>query len=269
MPDADDAAPEQPEQPVVDGSSEPGAPVLAEERLSGRERLVRAVRQPSRSQVVVGVLLALVGFAGVVQVRATESDSTYSSYREQDLIDVLNGLASTTQRTQAEIDRLTAARSDLQSDSSRRQAAIDQAQKDVDSLNVLAGLVPVTGPGIRITVTEKTGTVGVSSMLDTIEELRSTGAEAIQVNGQVRVVAQTSFEEAVGGLSVDGTVVESPYIIDAIGLAGAMAGAIEFPLGPSSKFEADGATVDVVQLASLDIDAVRKPVQPEFAQPES
>ena len=42
-------------------------------------------------------------------------------------------------------------------------------------------------------------------MLDTVEELRTAGAEAMQINGQVRVVAQTSFEDAVGGFSVDGT----------------------------------------------------------------
>ena len=132
---------------------------------------------------------------------------------------------------------------------------------------MLAGLVPVTGPGVRVTVTELSGTVGVSSMLDMVQELRSTGAEAIQVNGTVRVVAQTSFEEGIGGLEIDGELIESPYVVDVIGLSGTLAGAINFPLGPRAELETDGATVEVVELASLNIDTVRKPAAPEFAQP--
>ena len=60
-------------------------------------------------------------------------------------------------------------------------------------------------PGVRITITEQTGPVDIDSVLDTVEELRSAGAEAMQFNGQVRVVAQTSLEDEVGGFSVDGT----------------------------------------------------------------
>lgn len=236
---------------------------------TGRHRLWLALRHPSRGQVVVGVLLAMVGFAGVVQIEANDGASTYSGLREQDLIDVLSGLAGTTQRTQAEIERLTAARADLRTESGRRRAAVDEAQQEVDSLNVLAGIVPVTGPGIRMTIVEETGALSVGTMLDTIQELRAVGAEAIQINGEVRVVAQTSFEDGVGGLLIDGTLVESPFVVDAIGVSNALASAIRFPLGPLKQIQGDGATVqDLVELASLDIDAVRRVAQPEFATPD-
>ncbi|MGA8846552.1 MAG: DUF881 domain-containing protein [Nocardioides sp.] len=235
---------------------------------SGRSRMWRALREPSRSQVVVGILMALVGFAAVTQIQVTQDASSYSGFREQDLIDAFSGLSGTTQRTRAEIERLSAARSELQSETTQRRAALDQAQQEVDSLNVLAGVVPVSGPGIRVTITEVTGTVQVGSILDTLQELRSVGAEALQINGQVRVVAQTSFEDGVGGLLVDGTLVESPYVLDAIGVPNTLASAIRFALGPRKQLETDGATVDVVELASLDIDAVRRLVQPEFATPD-
>ena len=78
---------------------------------------------------MVGVLLAVVGFAVVTQVRANEVDDTYAGYRQQDLIDVLNGLAGTTQRAEAEIARLESTRDDLQSRHQRRQAALEQAQE--------------------------------------------------------------------------------------------------------------------------------------------
>ena len=236
---------------------------------SGRDRLLRALVRPSRRQVVVAVLLALVGFAAVTQVRSTEVDDTYSALREQDLIDVLNGLAGTTQRAESEIIRLQRTRDDLESDTSRRQAALEQAQSEVDTLNILAGLVPVTGPGIRITITEVDGTVEVASLIDTVQELRTDGAEAMQINGQVRIIAQSSFTDDVGGISVDGVPLQSPYVIDVIGDPEVLEGGMTFPLGPKAKLEEDGAVLEVQQLTSLDIESVRSGVQPEFAVPDA
>ena len=54
-------------------------------------------------------------------------------------------------------------------------------------------------------------------MLDTVQEMRDAFAEAMQFNGQVRVVAQTSFEDGPGGIYVDGTLLEPPYVLDVIG----------------------------------------------------
>lgn len=247
-----------------------GGPVEGPDELpSGRARLWHALAQPTRRQVVVGLLLALVGFAAVTQVRATEVDDTYATLRQQDLIDVLNGLAGTTQRAEAEIARLQDTRDELQSVTSRRQAALEQAQGEVDTLSILAGLVPVTGPGIRLTVTEETGEVEVGSMIDAIQELRTVGAEAIQFNGEVRIIAQSSFTDIVGGLEIDGIEVQSPYVIDVIGDPDVLSGALDFALGPKAKLKRDGAEVEVQELSSLDIEAVRTPVQPEYAQPDT
>jgi uncharacterized protein YlxW (UPF0749 family) len=236
---------------------------------SGRQRLFSALKKPSRAQAVVAVLLAVVGFSAVTQVRANEVDDTYAGLREQDLIDVLNGLAGTTQRAETEISRLETTRQDLQSSTDARQAALAQAQTRSDTLAILAGVVPVTGPGIRITVKEVTGEVSIGSLLDTVEELRTAGAEAIQVNGEVRLIAQTSFEEAVGGLYVDGTLLTAPFVIDVIGEPHTLSGSLSVPRGPTDQLQDDGAEVEVDELESLDIESVRDPRQPKYAQPDT
>lgn len=201
-------------------------------------------------------------------MRFTQVDNTYAGLREQDLIDVLNSLAGTTQRAESEIARLQSTRDDLLSDTGAREAALAQAQQQAASLAILAGLVPVTGPGIRVTVTEETGTVSVQSMVDTIQELRTAGAEAIQVNGEVRVVADTAVEDASGGLLIGGEMVTSPYVIDAIGDPHTLADSgIDFPDGPRDLFEDDGASVTVDELASLDIESVVEPERPGYAEP--
>ena len=234
---------------------------------SGRARLLAAMRTPTRGQAIVGVLLMAVGFASITQVRSNQVGNTYAGYREQDLIDVLSGLAGTTQRAQTEIARLESTRRNLQSRTDARQAAVAQAQERADTLAILAGQVPVTGPGIRITVTPGDAPVDIDTMLDTVQELRAAFAEGIQINGKVRVVAQTAFEDAPGGMLVDGTLLKPPYVLDVIGEPHTLAGAMSFRAGPTQSFEDDGATVKVDQLDSLDITSVHARQRPRYAQP--
>ena len=249
-----------PETPAEPGSS-------AQPAEDGRSRLWRAVLRPSRGQAVVAVLLALVGFAGVTQVRSTQVDDTYAGLREQDLIDILNGLAGTTQRAQAEIQRLEATRDDLQSDTSARQTALEQARNQADVLSILAGTVPVTGPGITITIKEVSGQVDVGPFIDMVQALRTAGAEAMQINGEVRVVAQTSFEDGTGGLLVDGRLLEAPFTVDVIGNPDNMVSALRFPDGPQDQFaQDDGAELTFSEEDSVRIEATREPTEADFAQ---
>jgi len=225
---------------------------------SGRRRLLDALThfRSGRGQAVVAVLLAVVGFGAVTQVNSNDHDATYAGYREQDLIDVLNGLAGTTQRAQDELTRLQETRNRLTSATEQRQAALDQAQSQVDTLRIMAGDVPVTGPGIRVVITETTGQVNVDSFLDLVEELRSAGAEAIQVNGKARLVASSSFEQGPDGLYVDHQLLTPPYTVEAIGDPATLAGAVTFARGPQDEFAGDGAEVKVVQQDAMTLSAV-------------
>jgi uncharacterized protein YlxW (UPF0749 family) len=254
---------------MPDADSTPETPPPTSGGEAGLRRLARSLREPSRRQVVVGVLLAVLGFAAVTQLRSTQLNDTYAGYREQELINVLSGLAGTTQRAEAELARLEQTRERLQNDTSAEQAAIEQARTEADTLQVLAGVVPVTGPGIRITITEETGAVDIDSLLDTVQEMRTAFAEAMQFNGQVRVVASTSFEDGVGGIYVDGTLLEPPYVIDVIGDPATLHGGLTFPEGPIQQLQDDGARVEVEELQSLDIESVTEPEPPVFAEPGS
>lgn len=233
---------------------------------TGRDRLREALLKPTRGQVAVGVLLAGLGYAGVTQVRAHELDNTYADYREQDLIAALNGLNDAGQRAEAEITRLERQRRDLTDDTLRRQAALDQAQRTADTLDILAGTVPVHGPGIKVTITEGDAGISVDSLLDTVQALRAAGAESIEFNDQVRVVAQTAFSETTTGVTVGDTVLRSPIVIGAIGPPHTLSSSgISFPQGPMEQFEADGATVTVEELDDIRIDSVRNSPRPDDA----
>lgn len=262
---AEPAVPAEPTAPT--GTTAPTGSTEPTEQESGRARLRKALVNPSRSQVVVAVLLAVVAFSAIVQVQTVEDDDTYAGYREQDLVNVLSGLAGASRRARSEITRLETARDELVSDTDAERVALEQATSEADSLSILAGLVPVTGPGIRITITEVTGRVRADTMLNMVQGLRIASAEAMQLNGAVRVVAQTSFTDAEGGLVVDGQLLTSPYVVDVIGDPSALAGAMSILEGPRVDLQDDGAEVEVATLGSLDIESVRTPVEPDFAQP--
>ncbi len=253
-------------EPAAEGRTTGTAVDSADE--VGLQRLRDALVHPSRAQLVVGVLLAALGFAAITQVRTNNTDNSYAGYREQDLVSVLSGLAGTAQRAQDQIGKLETTRRHLEANRRQRSAALGAAQKQEQELSILAGLVPVTGPGIRMTVTQGPRAVDVDSVLDTIEELRSAGAEAMQLNGKVRLVAQSSVQSAPGGLEVDGTLLGSPYVLDVIGDPHTLEGALSLIDGPISQFQGAGATVDVQEEKALDITAVHKPTPSEFAQAE-
>jgi uncharacterized protein YlxW (UPF0749 family) len=237
---------------------------------AGRKRLASTLRHGSRAQAVVAVLLAILGFASVVQVRSTEQDNTYAGLREQDLIEILNALTGTAERARRERDRLEQTRDQLQSENTSRQAALSQTQQRAEALSILAGLVPVTGPGIRITIQEGDGPVSVGSLLDIVMEMRTADAEAIEVNDQYRVVAQSSFNLTDAGIELDGNLLEPPYVIEVIGDPHSLHGGLTFASGPIETLEQyDGATVQVEELESIDIESVREPVRPLEAEPDT
>ncbi|MGL5811008.1 MAG: DUF881 domain-containing protein [Nocardioides sp.] len=233
---------------------------------AGRDRLLRALRRPGKSQITVGLLLALVGLAAVTQVRSNDLNNDYGGYREQGLIEVLESLARVSERSEREIAELERTRDELRSTSTSRKAALKRAQQNADDLRILAGLVPATGPGIRVTINDGGTPLTVDVLLDTIQELRTAGAEAIEFNDEVRVVARTAFEVGASGLLVDDTVVPTPYVIDAIGDPETLAGAITFSQGPQEVVEERGGTVQVDGRSAIDVQSVATAPEPEFAR---
>ena len=236
---------------------------------TGRDRLLATFRKPSRAQAIVGILLAALGFSAVVQVSNTSQDDTYAGLREQDLIEILNGLTGTAERARREVDRLEGTRDRLQSESTSREAALSETQDRVKTLNIIAGLVPVTGPGIRIRIEEVEGQVSLNSLLDLVQELRTADADAMEFNDTYRLAAQSSFNAVVGGIELDGELLEPPYVIEVIGEPFALESALTFDDGPIEQLGRDGASVEYTKVESLDIESVRESVRPENAEPDT
>jgi uncharacterized protein YlxW (UPF0749 family) len=241
--------------------SDPRAP----ER-SGMDRLRRAFLRPSRGQAVVGVLVGVLAFAAVTQVRLAGKDDTYANLRESELIQALNGLQAASRKAERDIAELETTRDQLRSSTQRRTTALEQAQKEVQTLGVLAGTLPATGPGVQITVNDPKNQLSLNHLLDGLEELRNAGVEAVEINDRVRVIAQTSFEEDPDGVRVDGVVLKPPYVIDAIGNPDTLAGALQFQDGFADDVDDDGGSVSIKKADLVEVTVTRTPVKPRYAE---
>lgn len=233
---------------------------------SSLARLRDAFLSPGRGQVVVAVLVGLLAFAAVTQARLTRADDTYAGLRQAELIQALNGLQSASRKAERDISALETTRDRLRSSTQRRTTALEQARKQLATLGVLAGTVPATGPGIRVTVQDPKGELSLNHLLDGVEELRNAGVEAIEMNDRVRVIAQTSFEDDPDGIRVDGVLLKSPYVIDAIGNPDTLAGALQFQGGFSDDVELDSGSVSITKKDTVKVTVTRTPSQPRYAE---
>ena len=251
----------RPQTPQPTSSEGPG---------DGRARLLEALRRPgARGQVVVAVLLAVLGFAAVTQVHANGKDDQYVGARQGDLIQYINNLSLATTRAESEITRLQQTRDALRGDTAARRTALDRARQQADTLGILAGTVPAVGPGVRVTVADPKGAVGSNQLLEGLEELRDAGAEAIELNNKVRVVAQTGLQDTDGGVLVDGQLLTSPFVIEAIGSPHDLATALDFRGGFNDEVQrpdVDGK-VHTQESDKVEISSVVDPAAPEYARP--
>lgn len=247
---------------------QPSDPKPKPDPVDARRQLKRGFMRPTRSQLIVGLLLACLGFGAVTQVRSNDLDNAYASYRQDDLVNLLDSLFNSAQRAQREIAVLEETRDELQSTTGDNEAAIVAAQRAADNLEILAGTVPVSGPGLRITITEQDGPVDLNSLLDTVQELRTADAEAMEFNDEVRAIATTHFDTGAQGVQVDGVPIPSPIVIDVIGEPTTLEEGLKFPRGPLEQLrDDDGAEVVVEQLELVEITSVVPAERPEYAQP--
>ncbi|HEY9352005.1 MAG TPA: DUF881 domain-containing protein [Nocardioides sp.] len=256
----DSAADEQTEK--AEHADESDEPEEEPAPLVGRARLFDALTHFRRGQVAVAVLLCVLGYAAVVQVQTNTEDSTYAGLREQELIDILSGLAGTTQKAQEQIEELEATRDELEDQTLQQQTALQRAEEQVDTLRVIAGTVPVSGPGITIEIDPGADPLRLTALLDLIEELRTSGAEAMEIEGAdgeaVRLVASSSIEvsQPAEGLNVGGELISPPYRLQVIGPPDTLAGAIDFYQGPQDQLEEQGAEVKVESEEKIDIESI-------------
>jgi uncharacterized protein YlxW (UPF0749 family) len=225
------------------------------------------VRRAAPTQIVIGILCGLLGFFAVVQLRLQADDNSLRTARQSDLIRILDDLNDRSERLNSEISDLEQRRAELQSGSDRSKAALTEAEDRRAALGILAGTAPAKGPGILLRIADPQQKVDAAVLLDTLQELRDAGAEAVQIN-DVRVVASTDFLDAdPGSVKIDGKVVTAPYLFKVIGDPDTLDPALRIPGGVFAVLDERGATPTVESRKQISVDATRPGSNLDFARP--
>lgn len=230
---------------------------------------IAALWRPSRGHLLVAALLLAFGLVITLQIRSRAVEQDYSALRRTELVALLDDLTAESRRLEAEIAELQATRQRLSSGADRQRAARAEAERRRTELSILSGAAPAAGPGVRVVIADPAEAVGEGILLDALEELRDAGAEVIEVNDTVRVVASSWIGAENGRLTMDGVALERPFVIDAIGDPHALTEALRYRGGLTSEIQDEkiGGSVSINSSDRIEIHATREPAVPEFAKP--
>jgi uncharacterized protein YlxW (UPF0749 family) len=209
--------------------------------------------------LVVVLLTAVMGFLLIGQLRGTERfRRRLEAESEGDLTRILASLTTEADALRDEVSALKLQLVRLETSSARDQAGADAADDQLRSLQVLAGTVAVTGPGLVVTIEDTQAAVGYDTLIDVVQELRDAGAEALGINGQ-RIGAASAFANRKGGVSLDAVPLGPPYRVTAIGPATTLEGGLKIPGGASDALDSlPGVHVEVERSAKVELPALSR-----------
>jgi uncharacterized protein YlxW (UPF0749 family) len=282
-PDPDELSPLVPEGPAEPDGEPPAEDAAAEGRPDDPAGAAVVTKAPgarggkrlSSASVMIAVLLALLGFTLVVQLKTTSTDPTLAATRQEDLVRILSDLESRENRLRQDIASLEESQRQLRSGEQGRQAALDEATRRADELGILAGTLPARGPGLSVRFEAGGKPITANRVLDAVQELRGAGAEAMQISGGdrvtvVRVVASTYFLDGENGaLLVDGHRLVGPFTVTVIGDPATMRTALNIPGGVVASVQGDGGNVIVEDRGTVEVSALHGPMKLEHARPVS
>lgn len=152
--------------------------------------------------------------------------------------------------------------------------AAEKLKVELDRLRILAGLTDVEGAGIVITIspadTIQTGIqnqIYATDILDIINELNSSGAEAISINEE-RYVGRTQIREAGSAIKINDSKFnpQDKFVIKAIGDPNILEGAFKMP-GNILEQNSDRFTYKIERMDKITILKYNKKIEYKFAQP--
>lgn len=211
---------------------------------------------------------AVLGFLLVAQVRATEGlGERLEAEREEDLTRILADLSEEADRLTAEITELRLTLLAFENEAEREEVALRSLQRRLDDLRILVGVAAAEGEGITLTIEDPAGQIRQDLLVDTVQELRDAGAEAIAVNG-IRLIVSSAFTTRNNRLVLDGQPITPPFRIAAVGPAETMAKALQIPGGAVDSLGSRAEVSTTLEtLAQMVVPARPEPAPFVFAEP--
>ena len=192
-----------------------------------------------RWQALTAVILFFLGVMLSVQFKAQQALSGALEYQStESLVAMWRDLNTKKELLQKELGELRAKEATLAEQASQGKSAEENLRQELTRLRAVTGLAAVRGPGITITLGGNSPLLALD-LVDLVNELWVSGAEAVAVNGQ-RITALSALGEAKAGeeyyLTLNGKRLYYPIVIEAIGDPDTLEKGLTFPGGLIDNF---------------------------------
>ncbi|MBI4235435.1 DUF881 domain-containing protein [Candidatus Peregrinibacteria bacterium] len=190
-------------------------------------------------KVYIALVAVVLGFFIITQGRSFENATEILRDGEDNVFQELKILKEKNVALRREIEDLEAVSSKL----TDQNLAISTIKEEIAKYKKLSGKYPIFGQGLVITVKNEISTPWV---IDLVNELFSTGAEAVSLNG-VRIVNFTAGIDTLpqGQLLINGSILSQPYTFQAIGDGKKLLEILQLPGGIIDRLEANFAKISI------------------------
>lgn len=224
-------------------------------------------------------VFVLVGYLLASQLESVETNTqaaAANSLRLETLQQLYNQETGKTESLEQQIAQLQQDLERYRQAASEGSAQGEALRSEVEQLEIAAGLVEVTGPGVSVILSDSTAvnTTGEeadylihdSDLLTVVNELRSAGAEAISLNGE-RLLATSEIRCTGAVVTVNGRQYAAPYVLFAIGDADTLYNALTMRNGVVDILGQWKIKVQVTASDQLTIPQYRGRVEHQYALP--
>jgi uncharacterized protein YlxW (UPF0749 family) len=217
------------------------------------------------SQLTIAAVAVVLGILVVIQLRSEAGNTGLGQLSAQDLTVLVANLNARNDQLRTESSSLESELATLTANQSRGDASVDEITADLQRVRAYAGLEPVTGPGVMITVNGPIDGAGVEELFN---ELRNAGAEAIAID-HIRVVAGDVVTGAAGEARIGDVALSDGFRIDAIGAPDKLTGSLTRSGGVIAQLAATqpDVTVTVTPVDRLELPATTRTLVPEHGRP--
>lgn len=240
--------------------------------------MARSVPSHSRWQLGVGLMLAIVGFLFVLQLRATRPlrrEAELPSIRARDLAVLIEEQEKARRGLQSEIDALRGILAEYDTAATQGHSVAETMRRDAATYRIVLGLTPVEGPGVMVRLKDN-GRPGVlvapvvqaQDLSILVNELWGAGAEAIAIN-RIRILATTGFRQDDRNILLRGVHLRPPYELEAIGNPTPIRAALHIRGGFVDGARAIGIAVEMTEHDRLLLPAMGAAITFRYAIPAS
>jgi uncharacterized protein YlxW (UPF0749 family) len=192
-------------------------------------RAAAGALKAGRFRLLVWLVLVILGLLAAAAVVQVQRRAPAAAQTRQALIREIEQRTDDTDRLQEGVEALRAEVAQVRRDSLRLSETGEALEEVVGHMELLTGVVPVDGPGLRVVVDDAqpgagqpaTNGVDATRVLDRdlqvlVNGLWEAGAEAVAVNGQ-RITALAAIRSAGDAILVDYRPLSPPYTVEAVG----------------------------------------------------